>query len=74
MGNCLVSPTPKSFSAAKANPHVKVGGESTAKQSSGRGTEMKTIHGFAKVANRSMEPKGVSESMVHFYELIGQVG
>ena len=32
----------------------------------------KIVEGFAKVANRSMEPKGVSESMVHFYEIINQ--
>ena len=30
------------------------------------------LEGFAKVSNRSMEPKGVSESMVHFFEVINQ--
>eukprot|EP00518_Triparma_eleuthera_P021685 CAMPEP_0197572560 /NCGR_PEP_ID=MMETSP1320-20131121/42521_1 /TAXON_ID=91990 /ORGANISM="Bolidomonas sp., Strain RCC2347" /LENGTH=681 /DNA_ID=CAMNT_0043135065 /DNA_START=245 /DNA_END=2287 /DNA_ORIENTATION=+ len=78
MGNACVNP--KSYSAARTNNINNVRGQKSVEmkdgvKSSGRSKDarsLKTLVGFAKVANRSMEPKGVSESMVHFFEIVSQ--
>ena len=64
MGNVCTS-ADKNYSAAAANPKI----EKKVKQ---KEAELKTLKGFAKVNNRSMEPRGVAESMVHFFEIVSQ--
>lgn len=49
MGNACTSPL-DNYSAAKANPKIE-------NQKAEKIQEMKTLKGFAKVANRSMEPR-----------------